>query len=403
MIHRKICVITGTRAEYGILYWTIKELKNSQNIDLQIIATGTHLSPEFGLTYKEIEEDGFFINKKIEIVLSSDTPIGISKSMGLGLISFAEAFDDLKPDIILILGDRYEMLAAASAAMVSRIPIAHCHGGEATEGVIDEAIRHSITKMSHIHFAATNIYRDKIIQLGEQPQNVFNVGGLGVENTQRLSLLKREELENSINFKLGRYNILVTFHPVTLDAQSSGVQIEALLLALNEFPELNIIFTMPNSDTDSRIIISRINDFVSKNPSKRTLYSSLGKLRYLSALQFMDFVIGNSSSGLAEVPSFKIPTINIGDRQKGRLKSTSVIDCAPQFDSIKAAIKKAMSSEFKKLANSTINPYGDGMASKKIVDILSKINIEDILKKRFYDIKMDHNNSINNTTKEVII
>ena len=388
MSKRKICVITGTRAEYGLLYWLMKEIKEDKDLELQIIATGMHLSYEFGLTYKEIEKD-FKIDKKIEMLLSSDTPIGISKSMGLAQISFAEAYDELKPDIVVVLGDRYEIFSAASAAMIARIPIAHIHGGETTEGAFDEAIRHSITKMSHLHFTATKEYKKRVIQLGENPKRVFNVGGMGIENIKRLKLLSKEEFEKSIGFKLNKKNILVTFHPVTLEKSTSKEQFKELLNAIDELSETNIIFTKANSDTDGRIINQMIDDYVSKNSNKAISFTSLGQLRYLSALQFVDAVVGNSSSGLTEASTFKIGTINIGDRQKSRIKAKSVIDCKPKKEEIKKAFNKLYSKEFQNMLKKIKNPYGDGMTSKKIVNILKSVELKDILKKSFYDIDFE--------------
>lgn len=381
----KICVITGTRAEYGLLYWLIKGLKEDPKVELQLIATGMHLSPEFGLTYKEIEKDGFIITKKIEILLSSDSTIGINKSMALAQIGFAEAYEELKPDLILVLGDRFEIFSAVSAAMISRIPVAHCHGGEASEGSIDEAIRHSITKMSHLHFTATEEYRKRVIQLGEIPERVFNVGGLGIENINRLELLNKNDFEKSIGFKLGEKNILVTFHPVTLENKSAEFQFKELLKAMDDI-DFKMIFTKPNADTDGRIISKLIDDYVKANPDKACSFISLGQLRYLSALKYIDVVIGNSSSGLAEAPSFKIATINVGDRQKGRLKAESVIDCEPEHKSITRAIKKAFSAEFREKLKSIKNPYGEGNPSSEIIKIIKQYNYKDILKKSFYNV-----------------
>jgi len=314
---RTICIVTGTRAEYGLLYWLMKEIQNDPNLVLQIIVTGMHLSSEFGLTYKQIEKDGFKIDKKIEMLLSSDTPIGISKSMGLGVIGFAEAYADLKPDIVVLLGDRFEIFSAASAAIIARIPIAHLHGGETTEGAFDEAIRHSITKMSHLHFTAAEEYRRRVIQLGEFPARVFNVGGLGIDNIKKLKLMSREEFENSINFKLDPKNLMITFHPVTLEHATAGEQFQNLLNALDELHDTRFIFTKPNADTEGRIITQMIDDYVSRNKYEAISFVNLGQLRYLSAMQFIDGVVGNSLSGLAGGPTFKIGTINIGDRQRG--------------------------------------------------------------------------------------
>lgn len=381
----KICVVTGTRAEYGLLYWLMKEIDLDSELELQIIVTGMHLSPEFGLTHKVIEQE-FNINKKIEMLLSSDTPVGISKSIGLAQISFSEAYDELKPDLVILLGDRYEIFAAATAAMVARIPIAHLHGGETTEGAFDEAIRHSVTKMSHLHFTATDEYRRRVIQLGEAPDRVFNVGGLGIENIKRLNLMSKEEFENSINFKLNNKNLLVTFHPVTLEESTTEQQFMQLLDALDTLTNTHIIFTKANSDTDGRIINKLIDDYVNKNPSKSVAFASLGQLRFLSALQFVDGVVGNSSSGLAEAPSFKIGTINIGDRQKGRIKASSVIDAEPNYQSILKAIEYLYSDSFKKTLITTKNPYGEGSASNEIIQIIKNTSLKDILKKSFFDL-----------------
>ena len=383
---KKICVVTGTRAEYGLLYWLLKEIEADKELELQVIVTGMHLSPEFGLTYKEIEKE-FKINKKIEMLLSSDTSVGISKSMGLAQISFAESYDELKPDIVIVLGDRYEIFSATSAAMIARIPIAHIHGGEKTEGAFDESIRHSITKMSHLHFTATEEYKNRVIQLGENPSRVFNVGGMGIENIKRLKLLSKDEFEKSIEFKLNIKNILVTFHPVTLENSTAKEQFQQLLDAIDELEDTNIIFTKANSDTDGRVINQMIDEYVTKNSHKSIVFTSLGQLRYLSALQYVDAIVGNSSSGLAEAPSFKIGTINIGDRQKGRIKASSVIDCEPNKDSILKSFEKLYSKEFQETLKTTINPYGNGCASKKIVEILKSVDLNNILKKSFYDLR----------------
>ena len=350
-----------------------------------MIATGMHLSPEFGLTYREIEKDGFRIDRKVEMLLSSDTPVGIAKSMGLCSVGFADAFQELNPDLIVILGDRFELFSAVSVAMVSRIPVAHLHGGEATEGLIDESIRHSITKMSHLHFVAAEEYKKRVIQLGEQPDRVFNVGGLGIDNILKLRLLDRTKLENSIKFKLGLKNLLITFHPVTLENSTSAQQMGELLSALNKLDNTNLIFTMPNSDTDGRVLFQIIEEYVSSN-IKSVVITSLGQLRYLSCLKHVDGVIGNSSSGLLEVPTFKIGTINIGDRQRGRLKAISVIDCEPNEPSISSAIKKLYSADYQNRLTTVKNPYGCGGASESIVNILNDVSLDGLLKKRFYNL-----------------
>lgn len=384
MNKRKVCIVTGTRAEYGLLYWLMKEVQEDNELELQVIVTGMHLSPEFGLTYKEVEKC-FKINKKIEMLLSSDTAIGITKSMGLAQISFAEGYEELQPDIIVILGDRYEMFSAASAAMVAKIPLAHLHGGETTEGAIDESIRHSITKMSHLHFTATEKYKNRVIQLGEQPDKVFNVGGLGVDSIMKLELLSKDEFERSINFKLNNRNIIVTFHPVTLESTTAKEQFSELLAAVDELENTTIIFTKANSDTDGRIINQMIDEYVMKNAHKAAGFTSLGQQRYLSALEHMDVVIGNSSSGLAEAPTFKKATINIGDRQKGRIKAKSVIDCLPLKNDILSAFSVITSARFHEVLKGVVNPYGEGGASEKIKNILKEAKLTGIIKKTFYD------------------
>ena len=385
MIRRKICVVTGTRAEYGLLYWIMKEIDADPELGLQIIATGMHLSSEFGNTYQQIESDGFVIDKKIDIELSSDSEVGISKSMGLGMIGFANAFNDLKPDLCIVLGDRFEIFSAVSAAMIAKIPIAHLHGGESTEGAFDESIRHSITKMSHLHFTATEEYKNRVIQLGEQPNKVFNVGGLGIDNINKLKLLSKADFENAIDFTFGKKNILVTFHPVTLENFTAKVQFQELLNSINKLENTKIIFTKANSDTNGRIINSMIDDYVAINDNS-IAFTSMGALNYLSALQFVDVVVGNSSSGLLEAPSFNIATIDIGDRQKGRIKADSVISCSPTQESISSAFDKSYSEDFQNIVDNTKNPYGNGGASKIVVDIIKDFDLNGILKKIFYDL-----------------
>ena len=382
---RKICVVTSTRAEYGLLYWLLKEIEADSELKLQLIVTGMHLSPEFGLTYKEIEKE-FKIDKKIEILSGSHTSLDICAEMARVYEKFASALAELKPDILVLLGDRYEIFGVAGVASIMQIPMAHIHGGETTQGAFDEAFRHSITKMSHIHFAATNEYANRIVQLGEESSRVFNVGGPGIENIKKLNLLSKEEFEKSIKFKLAKKNILITFHPVTLENSSAREQFNELLNALDELEETNFIFTKANSDTDGDVINKMIDEYVSENPQKAVAFASLGQLRYLSAIKFVDIVLGNSSSGLLEVPSFKKATINIGDRQKGRARASSVIDVRPVKEEILAAIKRAYSKEFEQTLKDTINPYDGGNPSKKMVKILKEIKLDGILKKKFYDI-----------------
>lgn len=364
----------------------MNSIREDEDLELQVIATGMHLSPEFGLTFGDIEKLGFKIDKLVEILLSSDTSVAVSKSMGLGMISFSEAYQDLKPDIIVVLGDRFEIFAAVSSAMICRIPVGHIHGGEATEGLIDEPIRHSITKMSHLHFTATDEYRKRVIQLGENPERVFNVGTPGLDNIEKLSLLNRVEFEESIDFVLGSKNVIITFHPVTLENNTAEVQFQELLNAIDRFEDVHFIFTMPNADTNGRVIIEMIQKYVKKSGGKAKAFTSLGQIRYLSALCHLDAVLGNSSSGLVEAPSFHIPTVNIGDRQRGRIKAKSIIDCEPNAESIFKALQKALSAKFRKSIEGVSNPYGQGGASIRIKEILKSASLDGILKKKFYDL-----------------
>jgi GDP/UDP-N,N'-diacetylbacillosamine 2-epimerase (hydrolysing) len=384
---KKIVVATATRAEYGLLAPIIKKFQNDPDIDVRVVATGAHLSPEFGMTVKEIEYDGVIIDKKIEMLMSSDTSVGISKSMGLALISFAEYFDESKPDALMVLGDRYEMLAIACAAMNARIPIIHLSGGEATEGAIDEYIRNAITKMSFLHFTSTETYRNRVIQMGEAPDRVFCVGSMGVENAKNIQFLNKEELERAIGFLLGSQYAVLTFHPVTLENNTAKYEVEELMQAISKYPEITFLCTKANADTDGRIINACIEEYSQKN-SNIILIASLGVQKYLSALKYAQFVIGNSSSGIVEAPSFKIPTINIGDRQLGRIQADSVINCNAIEKEIISAIEYSLSREFKIKLKDVKNPYGDGDTSSKIVSITkdflmnSRIN----MKKKFYDI-----------------
>ncbi|MFT5702468.1 MAG: UDP-hydrolyzing UDP-N-acetyl-D-glucosamine 2-epimerase [Desulforhopalus sp.] len=385
-MRKKICVITGTRAEYGLLYWLLKEIEADEELILQLIVTGSHLCPSFGETFKDIEKDGFKIDKKVELLLSSDTPSGTAKSLGLGIIGFSDALSDLTPDVIVILGDRFEMLAAAQTALILNVPIAHIHGGETTEGAFDEAIRHSITKMSHLHFVAANEYRMRVIQLGEHPDRVLNYGAPGLDHLTKTQLLEKNDFEKSIDFKLSTLNFLVTFHPETYNLDSTEASISSLLDALDEFPDARIIFTGNNSDPSAHIIYKKINQYVKTNSSRCIYFTSLGQKRYLSALQHITLVIGNSSSGLSEVPSFKKPTVNIGNRQKGRLKASSVLDCIANSQAITASIRLALSSEFQKCLSTVTSPYGMGNVSEKIKNSLKSFDLNQGTQKIFYDI-----------------
>ena len=386
-MQKKICVLTATRAEYGLLRSVIKKLSEDKYFDVKIVATGAHLSPDHGLTYKEIEADGFLIDKKIEILLGSDTPSSISKSIGLAMIGFADYFLESKPDGLIVLGDRYETLAVCIAAMNAQIPIFHLYGGETTEGAIDEAIRHSITKMSYLHFTTTQAYRNRVIQLGESPDRVFAVGATGVENILSESLMSKSELEDSISFKLDKDFAVVTFHPVTLEDSSAESQIKELLSALDYFKNFKFIITKANADANGRIINKYLDDY-SKTNKNTIVIDSLGMKRYLSALKYAKLVIGNSSSGIVEVPSFKIPTVNIGDRQKGRIQAKSIINCEPEKEDIISAIKKALSVEFLLDIKTCENPYQGENSSYKIVKYIKEFfeNNKIDLKKKFYDI-----------------
>lgn len=382
---RKICVITGTRAEFGLLRPLLGLLRDDQSLELQLVATGMHLSPEFGYTIDEIIKSGFGVDKKVECLLSSDSHVAVSKSIALAISGFSDAYEDLRPDLIVVLGDRTEILGSVIAASMANIPIAHIHGGETTEGAYDEAIRHSITKFSHLHFTSTETYRKRVIQLGERPETVFNVGAIGLDSIKNLNLLSREDFEKSINFKLNKKNILITYHPVTLEKEQPVETFQNILTVLDELEETHLIFTHANSDKNGRIINRMIHEYVTKNPRKTVEFKSLGQLRYLSALQFMDVVIGNSSSGLLEVPFFKIPTINIGDRQKGRVSNQSVITAGNDLESIKASVLLAFQEGFKHGIECQESLYGTGTAAQQIIDLI-KLNDRIHLKKSFYDL-----------------
>lgn len=381
---RKICVVTGSRAEYGILRGLMAAIKNDPELTLQVIATNQHLSNFQGNTYKEIEEDGFTIDYKVFMTddEAPDNANSIAKSIGRGVSGFADAFDTLKPDLLLILGDRYEMLAVASTALIYKIPIAHLHGGEITEGAFDDAIRHAITKMSHLHLTSTEAYRKRVIQLGEQPECVFNVGALGVENIEMNDFMSKEEIEQSLNFKLTDKCFLCTYHPVTLSNMPSELQAQNLLEALDNFRDYHIIFTYSNSDTNSQIIIKRIQEYVEKNADRCMFIPSLGQRRYFSSLKHMTAIIGNSSSGIIEVPSFGIPTLNIGDRQKGRIAADSVINCGYLTEEIKKGLAKVITYGPK----TTNNPYRKEGTCNTILNTIKSYPLDNLIQKHFYDL-----------------
>ena len=383
---RKIVVVTGTRAEYGLLYWIIKEAHNDPDIALQLIVTGMHLSNEFGLTVETIEKDGFPIADKVEMLLSSDTETAVATSMGLGVIVFAKTYERLKPDILVVLGDRFEIFSAVSTAVHFRIPVAHIHGGESTEGVIDEQFRHSITKMSHIHFPSTKKYAERIGQMGEIPENIFCYGAPGLDNIHKLKLLNKDQLAHELNLPTEKQWALVTYHPETLEKDKAGIHIETVLESIKEFTDIYWIFTSPNADTESRIIKKTIEDHVKHHPENSKLFDSLGQLRYLSLLKNTIVMVGNSSSGIIEAPSFCLPVVNIGNRQNGRIKAGNVTDVfSCEKTKIVEVIEKAISNKFRDSLNKIENPYGDGNTSERIVEVLKTHTLSNILKKQFHD------------------
>ena len=383
---RRVCIVTGTRAEYGLLKGVIDGVRDHPALDLTLIVTGAHLSAEHGLTVREIEADGTVIDERIEVLGEGDEPPDVARAMGLVTTRLGEAFARIEPDIVVLLGDRYEILAAASAALVATVPVAHIAGGEVTEGAIDDAIRHAVTKLAHLHFVAAQPYRDRVVQLGEDPAHVFVVGGPGADALARTTLLERSELERSLDFPLRQRNLLVTFHPPTLDPTAAYAQMEAMLDALDALgDEVGLIFTMPNADAGGRQLAGQLAGWVADRPNARS-YSSLGHQRYLSAMALVDGVVGNSSSGLAEAPSLGVGTVNIGDRQAGRLRAPSVIDCAPDRDSISAALERLFSPQFHRIAQARANPYGGGETAREIVRILAEHPLDGLIRKRFYDL-----------------
>lgn len=385
---RKICVVTGTRAEYGLLSRLMRMIKDSRNTQLQVIATNMHLSPKYGNTFQEIEEDGFTIDYKIPIIDDNDEDNAVStvKSMAKALSGFADAYNSLKPDLVVVLGDRYEILAATEAALIERIPIAHIHGGEVTEGAFDDAIRHSITKMSNLHFTATEEYRKRVIQLGEQPDKVFYVGALGVENIKKLHLMGKEEIEREIDFIIDDKTIIVTYHPVTLGERTAKEDIEDFIAALEERKDLRVIFTMPNSDTGSQFIVDAINEFTTRNADRSKAFKSLGVIRYLSVMKQAVAAVGNSSSGVLEVPSFGIPSLDIGDRQKGRLAADSVFHCKSDKESVLKGLDSVLSKHFRELAQFVHNPYEKENTAGEIFNVISTYPLGHLKQKHFYDL-----------------
>jgi len=382
---RKIAVFTGTRAEYGLLYWVMKSLHESADSELQLLVGGMHLSPEFGYTVTQIEKDGFHITERLEFLLSSDSPVAISKSMGLAIMCAAEAFERHSPDLLVILGDRFESMAIAQAAMIARVPIAHIHGGETTEGLIDEAVRHSITKMSHLHFTAAEAYRKRVIQLGEHPERVFNTGAPGIDSIKKLSLISKDNLSKAVGFNLDKPYFVVTYHPVTLESGGGSISLEYLLAALDQYPEHQLVISYPNADTDGRRLIKILDEYQALNPHRVFLVRSLGQLKYLSVVKHCVAVLGNSSSGLIEAPTFGVPTLNIGNRQKGRLCGETVISCGESKEEVLEGMRKVMDSDFQQYCRLAVNPYGIGNSSEKIVEKLLSYSLDNIIEKSFFN------------------
>lgn len=382
---RRICVVTGTRADYGLLNPLMKAIAGDARLELQVLATGMHLSTEFGLTYREIEEDGIRIDAKVEMLLASDTPVGIAKSIGLGVIGIAEALDRLKPQVVVVLGDRFEALAAAQAALVARIPVAHIHGGESSEGAYDESIRHAITKISQWHFVAASPYRSRVIQLGESPDRVYEFGAPGLDRLRDIEWLGRDALEASLGLRLGTPLFAVTYHPATLGDVEPVAALDELLAALDGFPQATIVFTYPNADTGGRALIVRLRAWIEANGGRAAGFASLGQRRYLSLMRESDVVLGNSSSALIEAPALHKAAVNVGDRQAGRLRAASVIDAPEERSAIHAAIARALSPEFRAALPRTASPYGSGNASARIKDILRTAPLG--TRKAFFDIR----------------
>lgn len=383
--NKTVCVVTGSRAEYGLLHWFMHEVQSASELRLQTLVTGMHLSEKYGATWKQIEADGFEISARVDMLEPDNSSLAVARSTGAGVSGCANALAKLKPDLIVVLGDRFESFAAAVAATFLKIPVAHFHGGETTEGAFDESLRHCITKMSHLHFTSTEDYRRRVIQLGEDPDRVFNVGAVGLDNADRCQLLSRDEMEASTGIKFLKQNIIVTFHPVTLEHQTASSQFKELTAALDQLPNVGVIITHPNADPGSDAITEEILQFKQRNQDRVWHFKSLGFIRYLSALQIVDAVVGNSSSGLIEAPHFRTPTINIGNRQKGRIAGSTVIQCEPEQKSILSAIEEACSSEFKASIASANNPYGLPGASKLAAEIIRQSSLDGILLKHFHD------------------
>ena len=384
---KKICIITGCRAEWGLFYPLARKIADEATFKLSVIATGAHLSDKYGFTYREIEQDGFEIAGKAEIPLPDDTGESLALSIGEAIKGLTPAVKNVDPDLVLLLGDRLETFAAALSCLLLKKPIVHIHGGELTEGSLDDAFRHSITKMAHLHFVSTETYRARVIRMGEDPSRVFNVGAIGIDNIRGAGLLTKDEFQEKAGFSLGKRNLMITFNPPTSEEASVSIrQLDSLLEAVDGLEEVRLIFTRPNPDIYSGMVAGKVDDYVSRNTAKSSVFTSMGRVLYLSALQFMDAVVGNSSSGIIEVPSFGIPTVNIGDRQKGRVRAASVIDCAADKTSILKAIHKGLSHDFRASCRRVKNPYGEGNVAEKIVSVLKGTDINgELLRKKFYD------------------
>lgn len=381
---QKVAVFTGTRAEYGLLFWLLKDIQSDPDLALQLLVSGMHLSPEFGETYQQIEKDGFKIDEKIEILLSSDSAVGTAKSMGLGVLGFSDALARLQPDVLVILGDRFEALAAAQTAMIMRIPIVHLHGGEITEGAYDDAIRHAITKLSYLHGTSTDEYRQRVIQLGEAPERVQNVGAIGLDHLKRADFMSVDELAQSLEFPLTKPFFLVTYHPVTLGDEAPEASFQALLDALEAFPEHQVILTYPNADDGGRRIIPMLEAYAASQPERVLAIPSLGQVRYLSAVKHATAVVGNSSSGIIEVPAFDVPTVDIGARQKGRLAAKSVLHCEANHADIERAMLSAVARDYKEPTEAIDNPYGQGNTSGKVIEMIKTLDFNPC--KTFHDL-----------------
>jgi GDP/UDP-N,N'-diacetylbacillosamine 2-epimerase (hydrolysing) len=387
-VKRKICVVSGCRADYGLLRWTMQKIRDDSDLNLQIVVTGSHLSTEYGLTYKEIEGDGFIIDEKVDILLDTDSAQDIAKSMGLGLISFSDILKRLAPDLLLLLGDRYEIFSVAAVATALHIPIAHCHGGEQTEGAIDEAMRHSITKMAHLHFTTTDEYRRRVIQLGEHPERVFNVGAFGLEGINRTEELSRSTLEQRLGQSLEGRTLLVTYHPETHSLGASRETLNAILEVLDDFADAKLIFTLSNADEGGRLINKIIRDYVTQNPNRSVVHANLGQQALFSLMRHIDGVVGNSSSGIIEAPSFNIGTVNIGDRQKGRVRGASIIDCRATQSDVGRALRTLLSEEFRREVANMVSPYKGGDVSGLVNQILKTTQLRTLVKKRFFDLNV---------------